>query len=138
MQTMISFNKRKILYPMVLIVLGYTGYIFLSASEIENDNGFFFDRLVTLNTDLLCADGEEYLTCLSITSEQCRQDISKISGICNTIFNKIKPANEKDIKLFQAFGEDYGSCLINEHIKLRDVNQLSTKKCLEPFYKFRH
>jgi len=107
----------------------------LAGGEEQEDNNYFLNRLETLNTELLCTDNPEYLKCLGISSNECRNDLSKVSEICNMQFNEVKPDIEGDLEYFRSFGEEYGNCLVSEHIKLRTLEELSTKRCLEPILK---
>lgn len=107
-----------------------SSYNVLAGGKQQKENSFFFKRLEALNTDLLCTDNLEYLKCLSVSTDECRNDLSRVSKICNIKFNEIKPDIESDLDVFRSFGEKYGNCLVNEHIKLRTLEELATKKCL--------
>lgn len=125
-------NKLKSNYIILLyLILSCSNYV---CSSTMDDDRFFFKRLESLNKNVLCEDNSAYLECMEVSSNECQIDISKVAEICSSLYMNEKPEHDSDLQLFKSFGERYGNCLVDEHIKLRNMDLISTRKCLKTIF----
>ncbi len=114
--------------PLYLLLASccYAGNADSNASSTEKRQ-ITLDLGTRLATSLCKNDG--YLTCMGISREECKIDISNIIPVCADKFSEKMP-NPESAASFKEFGNALGTCIMERHAENRKRNRVILDKCL--------
>ena len=102
---------------------------------VEAGGDEFVRQLGERGIDLLCSEESEYLSCLQIPVEQCETELFRILPRCAKKHQLVLPDIDIDredyLKIFKSYGEEFGSCLLEEHLASGNFNGIQAQECLE-------
>ena len=92
-----------------------------------------FEQLATEIVEYLCQDDGPYLSCLGISSRDCKSDMAEIMLVCSDKLKGAMPIVEThaDLEKIGEFGGQVSQCLLKNHRNIGGKYGEQANKCFQ-------
>lgn len=102
-----------------------------AATDLDSEKAEVLNAISGAIVESLCGEQGPYLTCLRVTSAQCKSELTQVTAICwERLRDQMPDVGEESPESIRLFGQEFGACFKQRLEELGDFPKASARACL--------